>query len=120
MLARQNHIKYIRHHLQQQNLLGTYPLYISEDRKLILFDSFKLKYEFVKNVIYLLYMIVLFAQLLNGWGKDSLIVELEAVIFFSAGSVYCYTKWIVLQKRESIIELLNLLLKFEQHHLNSK
>jgi len=87
MLLKNNLKTYIVHHLRQQNQLGTYPLSVSQDGKIVISSAVRLKKVSEKNAIYIMHMLVLLAQLLHRWRKGALVDVLEAAIFCSAGWV---------------------------------
>jgi len=64
----------------------------------------------------LVYALVYWTQLLFCWKSTPRVVSLQGLLFSIAATVFCTTKLIQYLRRQSIIELFNLFMQFENQH----
>jgi len=121
MLIHENLIPYVKNHIKLQSFTGNCPFRLAKasngDLKLDAANSKRLKYESIKTKLYYIFEACLFLQLFHGLGKERRIVSVQSFVFLTAGSVYAFTKWTFLQRRDQVIELFNLMVKFEKTDL---
>jgi len=119
MLVRENLLRYIRFHLREQQFLGNYPVKFSQTKNFHLATKFRLRWEYFKAALFAVYVFVLCVQFLLEQNVP-LVKSLKSAMFVGAFFVYCLVKWIVLLRRKSLVELYNLLLKFEDQNCKGK
>jgi len=124
MLIHENLIAQVKTHLKLQAFTGNVPFRMITGKKgeltLGAANKQRLQYEYVKTKLYYMFAACLWLQLFYGLGKERVIVSVQSFLYVTAGSVYPFTKWIFLQRRDWFIELFNLMTKFEKTDLKGK
>jgi len=124
MLLHENLIAYVQKHIKLQAFTGNCPIRLAQglkgELKLVAANDRRLKYEYIKTKLYYIFAFCLWMQLFYGLGKERVIVSVQSFLYVTAGSVYPFTKWMFLQRRDWFIELFNLMTKFEKTDLKGK
>ncbi|CAL8135913.1 unnamed protein product [Orchesella dallaii] len=114
MLLKENLIRFIKLHLQLQSLLGTRPFKFSATDKLIPCHKREYSWVLIKGFLLTLYNITEWMQVIHSVGHAVLANVSESLLFASTKAAYCFTKYTLITRQRSLIELFNLLLNFEK------
>jgi len=117
MLVHDNLVRYIKFQLRLQQCQGTFPCTFSAEGKLTVVKSqSKLRRLLVKWIVRIVYGLVLWIQLIQERGKESILISLESLVFAIGTVVFCNVTWVFYQRREAFAWLFNLFLQFERRH----
>jgi len=117
MLVHDNLVQYIKFQLRLQQCQGTFPCEFSADGKLTVVESrSKLRGLLVKLIARIVYGLVLWIQLIQERGNESILISLESLVFAIGTTIFCNVTWVFYQRREAFAWLFNLFLQFEKRH----
>jgi len=120
MLIHASLYSYINVHLSIQRFCGTCPFLIKQTQKLATSSRKSLEYEFCKNILFTLYVFIIFSQLFHEWGDIQVVISLESLLCVLGDFTCCFTKWVIYYRRKNVIELFNLFIQFEKRHFQGE
>jgi len=120
MLGEKSLERMMRLHLKQQQAYGTSPFtYLKEEDWLVPTDQNKLHFEKLKYIIYSLFCIGMWTQLLLTDEKETeTVIKLESLFFAMALSVILFSKRSAVRSSPRIVELYNMFVNYEKQCLN--
>ncbi|ODM88970.1 hypothetical protein Ocin01_17712 [Orchesella cincta] len=116
MLVRDNLFAYVSFNLNCLQIQGSCPIIKTSNGQIAPQNKKKLNGEFTKIIIFVLYNLTLWLQLLHEGNGVELVKSLESLLFVYGHSTFCFIKWVVFQRRNAVAEVSNLFLQFERRN----
>ncbi|CAL8128341.1 unnamed protein product [Orchesella dallaii] len=119
MLIYENIIKNLRDHLKQQRIYGTSPVITNKNSNFVRTTGHGMGARFIqklKTSISLINTIILWIQFFHEIGKVKQVTTARNLLFAVAMTTLYFVHWIVHKQGESIAELYNMFLRFEERY----
>jgi len=120
MLLNENLVAFVKIHLKIQSLQGTCPFTLSPDQLLIENSASKIKSEYFKTVLSTLCVLVLWIQLILEKDNESLNIWMQSYVYIVSLSVFCFSKWVLLNERNMFVEFFNVTMQFERQNFTTE
>jgi len=120
MILNENLISYLRVHIKAQNIYGTCSFKFASSQRLVKNPKKEVNKVYWKILAQAVFLLISVGQLVHFAKTKSLVVGLENLFVIGGSCNACLSKWILLRKKDTTIELFNLFVDFENRNKKGK
>jgi len=116
MILSENLLALFRISFGVQERVGITTYTISTSNQFVESSRHKLRMDYCKTILLTIYNIILLVQLIYNFKNEETVINIEGLLFVFAFYTYLVVKCVVHQRRNMFCELMNLFIRFEEHH----